>query len=587
MFAVGNAMFRSGGGDPADLSLSLLILGLAATTCAVSARPFASFSERDRAAVFCALLFPVYIGLQLVPLPIFFLRIVDPTRASIADALALVTAAPRFAPLSIVPAKTWHHLSRIASYALVFLLFREMGRRVKNNVWMPALPLIALGAAEAVFGLVQHYQGAQTVTGTYLSRDFLAGLLEMVLPLALMYGITILNRRREWDTFATSSVVNASMFFALGVGMFATIVFSLSKGGFLSTLASLFVMGLLGWGSKLRGRKRWGAAGVLAVLVLLVVVSVPTYELVQAIGGATSDSTAEGRWPIAQDTVRMIAVYPLFGTGLGTYFPALLRYQTYGLNVAWVNAHNDYLELLAELGVLGFLIPAVLMSAVFAHAVRRAIWEQSTEVRFLGLGCTGGLAAMLIHSFGDFNMYVPANAMVLAWISGISAGLPGVTSDRQTVSARATPRFVRGSVLVLACLSSLYAGAWLVFLNSFQANLQAEAAFCRFGICDNNGAMDALVQQHGGEVASVPPAEIAKLLVRDPAGPYRWEDMGEALQKSGRIAEARASFARAVTLGPGIPFSSPSCCPFSFQPRGKRGRLRAHDASSTRQPRVC
>src|SRR5215211_2508392 len=147
--------------------------------------------------------------------------------------------------------------------------------------------------------------------------------------------------------------------------MFSAIAFSLSKMGFLSALGSLFVMAALLLGSTLRGAKRWVALGGVPVAVFLTLVLVPTAKLITGFGEAAFDPTGEGRWPIAKDTLHLIAAYPLLGSGMGTYFPAILRYETYGSNLAWTHAHNDYLQLLSELGIVGVLIPAVLIGSLF------------------------------------------------------------------------------------------------------------------------------------------------------------------------------------------------------------------------------
>lgn len=86
-------------------------------------------------------------------------------------------------------------------------------------------------------------------------------------------------------------------------------------------------------------------------------------------------------------------------------------------------AHNDYLQLLAELGVLGFLIVAAGAFWITRRAVRGAVGLQDPEKRYFALACAGALAAILLHSTVDFNLYVPANAMVLLWIAGMTAGL--------------------------------------------------------------------------------------------------------------------------------------------------------------------
>ena len=118
-------------------------------------------------------------------------------------------------------------------------------------------------------------------------------------------------------------------------------------------------MGVVSLGAEVSGWKRWFALAGLSLLAIAVVVFAAPNQLVQQVGLAISDPTGEGRWPIAKDTLGLIAAYPLVGSGLGTYSPTLLRYQTAQFHVAWMFAHNDYLQLLSELDMLGSLIPSV------------------------------------------------------------------------------------------------------------------------------------------------------------------------------------------------------------------------------------
>ncbi len=82
-------------------------------------------------------------------------------------------------------------------------------------------------------------------------------------------------------------------------------------------------------------------------------------------------------------------------------------------------AHNDYLQFLAELGVFGFAAGVLFAGRVLMVAVRRAVRSWAVDERFLMIACTGSLTAILLHSLVDFNLYMPANAMVLAWVCGI------------------------------------------------------------------------------------------------------------------------------------------------------------------------
>jgi len=611
-FAVGYAVVNLGGDAPSDASASLLLIGLTAIVGALIVFRAHRTSRFDPTVDVAILAFPIYVAFQLIPLPLALLHVVSPVRAEVTEALGGVVALPRYAPLTIAPATTWVYLSRIAGCALIFLLVRQIARRSTFSVWAAAVPLIVIGGLEAAWALTGLEANAAFISGTYYSRDHFAGLLEMILPFALAYGLALLSRGGRLGGFAATTVVGASVLFAAAAAMFVAITLSVSKLGLFSSLGSLFVMGLLGMRWNPSGGRRWPLIAGLVVLGVFAIVFLTPTQFVEQFGEVVSSGTTEGRLPIAKDTLRLFAAYPIFGCGLGAFYPGLTRYQMSGLNVAWVNAHNDYLQLLSELGFIGFLIPAVLVCTVFARSVGAAFsWRapdnresgavDQRERRFLGLGCAGGLTAILIHSTGDYNTYVLANAMVLAWIMGIAASLPSAARLRTQQPGLAVvperpaafdPRRVQDAVVLprahapdghqpggsrdprrwwpdangnhgeawwlvpwfvftLGCLLSSYAGAWLVFLNSFHNDRSAEQSFCRFGICDTDVALaEPQIEQSG----SVDQARRADLLLdylpRDPAAPTRWDNAGEALQRAGRTEQARYSFARAVELGP-------------------------------------
>ncbi len=498
-----------------------------------------------------AVLFPLFIGLQLIPLPLLALKIIDPTRVEIAKAVQHLSPTLGWAPVSIAPDKTWFSLSVVAGCAMVFFLIREAACRA-NDSWAPAVPLIMLGGVEAAWGLVQGPHSVN-VLGISDNKDHFSGQLEIILPLALMFGVALLFRHRERGSLAASSVLRASAVFAVAAIIFSAIVSALSKMGFVSMLASLLLMGALFAGAAVSGRKKWAAIGAVVVLALMVFIFLPPDALVNAFGEASTDPTAENRIPIWRDTLRLAGAYPLFGSGFGTYYPALIRYQTAAPNLAWIHAHNDYVELLSNLGIVGFLILVALMGSVLILAVRIATSSPTLERRCLGLACTGSLAAMLIHGLADFNMYIPANALTLSWVAGISAASPGEERRNQRKHLAPTPRFIRGVLFAIGCFASLYAGLWLVYLDRFHENPRIERLFCRFGVCDDNGALAGLRKQYSGSTGSVPPAEMIEFLRRDPAGPYHWLEMGRSLQRAGRTEEAGYCFTRMLALGPRTP----------------------------------
>jgi O-antigen ligase len=132
------------------------------------------------------------------------------------------------------------------------------------------------------------------------------------------------------------------------------------------------------------------------------------------------------RTDIWKDVASMIKDYPLFGTGLGTFGYA---YPVYKLSVenplVYLHAHNDYLELVSETGIMGF---ASLMTALglFLYtslkALTRLAGEEDYFRYFILLGALSGVFSILVHSLVDFGLQIPSNAIYFAFLIGLSAG---------------------------------------------------------------------------------------------------------------------------------------------------------------------
>jgi len=547
--ALGYSIFQYGGVVLADWNVCLLLVGLAAVVYrprAAASDP-AGFNDPWRWAV---LLVPGYVALQLLPAPMFLLRILSPARARILDSLGYLMQPVRFASLSVTPATTAAHLFRIVCYTLTFLIIRDVARRSwERRPWLPAIPLIGFAAIEAGWGLLQNARGEE-VQGTYVSRNHFAGLLEMALPLAVAYGIALYRYGHARRAPAASRFVKAGALLAIAVLIFGGLLYSLSKMGFVAGLGGLFVMAALAVTTRLRTWQKWLALASMAAFVVFVFLFLPPDELVGRFGGLSSNDSSEGRWPVWLDTLRLIAAYPAFGCGLGTYETAFLKYQTSVVDRVFTFAHNDYLQLTAELGATGFLLLCAVALPVFTRAFRAATQARDTHTRYLGLGCAGAFAAIGLHSLADFNLYIPANALALAWISGIAASLPLPldTAGRDT----RRPLFTT-LALALGCLLIAYASTWILFESEFRSDLQAESIFCNFGICDTDAVVTRQALDHGGKVADVSPPVLLTALRRDPNEPNRWCDAGAAMLKAGQFAAAEYCFSEAVALGPDIP----------------------------------
>jgi len=387
-----------------------------------------------------AIILGAFVGipaLQILPLPASLVGILSPARLELLRATEPLLGAPSYwLTLSIVPEHTLIYLLTLGGMACLLLVIREISTSYceKPYAWAPVWPLLAIAGFEGALGFYQAYaEGGEGIArGTYTNRDHYAGLLEMVIPFAVVYPIAILQRDRKRHESPAGPALRACVVLAVATVILIGIIHSLSRMAFLATLASLFVSGAIAISLrespvdpplKASVWRKWVPIASVGVIVLLGFVFLPTDPLIKRFSelATTEDISADTRAQIWRDTVGLVKAFPIFGCGLGGYESAFLRYKSVAPMNTVDYAHNDYLQVLAEVGLIGFALGLALALRVFFSAVRGAIYAASRDERFISIGCIGSLTAILLHSLVDFNMYVPANALAVAWIGGMAS----------------------------------------------------------------------------------------------------------------------------------------------------------------------
>jgi len=371
----------------------------------------------------------VYVGFQLVPMPLGWLRILSPNRFEIVQMLAPIHN-QAWAPLSVSPQLTFAQLLRLLGYFLVFCLTRELGFQLQNRLWVVIAPLFLVASVESSIGLVQHFTTGDYGMGTYANHGHLAGLLEMVLPLTLIM-IPICLRAKRTGIESTGSVAIVCALVACSALILIGLLYTSSRMGLAAAAVSMVVLAILALRS---GGKRTYAVFVAAAALVFLLVSAP----LSLVSRYEPGLTAEVRLQIWSDTLKLIAHYPVFGCGLGAFVSAVQKYRA-ATPLALVDyAHDDYLQLFAELGVAGFLLVTGLGVTVVRGILRTLRNESNQPARLLAMACAASLAAIAVHSLVDFQFYIPANVMVAAWIAGIAHGI-GLDVDRAARMEAARP----------------------------------------------------------------------------------------------------------------------------------------------------
>ncbi len=253
---------------------------------------------------------------------------------------------------------------------------------------------------------------SEYLAGVYVNPNHLAGFLEMVTPMVMVLFIT--RYRSLEQKFILASIVMV---------LFIAQAFTLSKGGWAASLGAMLFLSIILVTNRQLAQKRLVttlAVGA-AVIGIIVFAATPVVETVTTVTRAHPEDSLDARLRIWQGTLGLVQDNLVFGTGPNTFAIAYPRYQVPGLPVLSRNAHNDYLQFASEIGIL--CLPLIfLILFVFFKFGFITLKIPSRQKQGVTLGGMAGVLAILIHSFYDFNLYVPANAILFTVIAAIASG---------------------------------------------------------------------------------------------------------------------------------------------------------------------
>lgn len=372
---------------------------------------------------------------QLVPLPASVLNWMSPLRVEALLAAQKATGQPNggWAALSLAPGATFERLLFVIPSMAVFVAAQEMGWWWRKRIWLAVVPVAIIATLEGALGLAQFYSlrmmGPQAgpVTGTYVSRNHYAGLLEMGFPLVFVGALAVWRRgslRTRTERPALTAFGAGALLFIAGC-LFMCIMLSLSRMGLVSTVVAagftLLVVLLAGRGS-ISPRAFGLYLGIALATLLAIAFVLPTRELILrfAESAGAGDADSDLRAEIWQNTLQVVSAYPLMGTGLGAYERGLYRYKTIAPAQTVDFAHNDYLQILSELGVIGAGLALALGAYILSRPLTVVLKKPASPNWWLAVALLAALSSLAIHSLADFNLYIPANAMVFAWLSGVA-----------------------------------------------------------------------------------------------------------------------------------------------------------------------
>ena len=335
-------------------------------------------------------------------------------------------------------------------YFAATLIFIDTPKRLRVLV----RTIIIFGFLLAIFGLTQSFTSPNkiywlreltqaTPFGPFINRHHFAGYMELALalPLGLLASGSVAREKR--------------IIYAFAAGLMAVaLLMTNSRGGLISLGAEILFIAVIGFGVQKRKNKsssiRNGirSVAVRAALALGLVVALVVGlaalggedALNRAVGTVNSEDPTTGRLHFWNVTVDIIKNHPIIGTGLGAFGVVYTGYDSRNGLYRLEQAHNDYLQVLSDGGIVGALLGLFFIINLFRLGFMRR--ESRDEFRRgVATGAMAGCFAVLVHSFFDFTLHTSANALlflVLAAIATMNGRLEDVQNRRKTHRRRRT-----------------------------------------------------------------------------------------------------------------------------------------------------
>jgi len=419
-------------------------------------------------------------ALQLVPMPQRWLENLSPGSARLyasgvsgtlrQDAVAVehldemieqigLEPIPDRRSISVNPETSVARIHLLAVFSGLFFLVAAWADRGERILFLLG-SLTVVGFLVALFGLVQHLTwnghiywvrrvARDTAFGPFVNHNHFAGYVEMVIPVALSMAFFLLDPRRRFssatgrgevwegqaaeephdsddrESFASRWGQSVLAFFA-SVILVASLFLSQSRGGILSALMSAMVLFFLVWRRIPSRLLAWSIAAVLPVITLLFTLWVGA-DLIKQHGSALlaveHEASLRSRWLVWNEVVHQLPLAGWMGHGIGAFEDSFAPHTPPGSASRWDKAHNDYLQLAWETGIVGGLL---IFWGLLVYG-RRYLWPalraRAHSLDLFRLGIAVSVLSLLLHSFVDFNLQIGANGFLFALLAGLLVAL--------------------------------------------------------------------------------------------------------------------------------------------------------------------
>ncbi|MFA7676846.1 MAG: O-antigen ligase family protein [Candidatus Omnitrophota bacterium] len=342
--------------------------------------------------------------LQIVPFPELFIKIISPNTFLLYQQYLPKSEAINFYSIALYAFPVKMEIVKMVCYSTIFLITLNLFNS-KKQLKRAFLMVILWGLFLCFCGIMKKYFIIDKETlnsfGTFGNRNHFSGYMLMIAPLAIGYALHCRNKAKKIIFSFIASLICASIFL------------SLSRGGTISLVLSLLLMGLF-FKDKRFNKERSIVLSVVLVLGIFFVLIAginPAIEKFSLLGQG-----ARGRLEIVKDSIEMFRSFPIFGVGNGNFSYIFPIYKKFVSSAHYFYAHNDYLQLILENGLLGVFFYLGFFCFVLKEIITKLAARNDPFVKNMVSGGLCGLFGVMIHSVFEFNFHIPAISFLFLFV---------------------------------------------------------------------------------------------------------------------------------------------------------------------------
>jgi O-antigen ligase len=285
--------------------------------------------------------------------------------------------------------------------------------------------LVILCFGVSLLGIMQHFTSGNKIYwfreltegdlfGPYVNRNDFAGFVELTLPTGLALMVFRGVERDLYPLVTLLTVVPISAMLLAG-----------SRGGIICLVFEVAILALLASTRRGTGGPRVAPLAMVVLGALALIAWVGVGSAIERFSTLPSkDVSISRRFSMSHGALHIFMDHPVSGTGLGTLVAVYPRYETLYDGFVVDHVHNDYAEALADTGLLGAVCGLSFLWLLFREARQNFEAQQGHFSRALHAGAIVALSGMLLHSFVDFNLHIPGNAMLFLLQAYLATSAP-------------------------------------------------------------------------------------------------------------------------------------------------------------------